>query len=395
MAPLRDAATHETVTEAALARPAGYVLTAPVSNTLDTLTLLSLRQHAALLASLVVLYLLWRWRARRAPRPTAGRRLRRQALHGAAALAALLVVYAAAVLLPRPMAALDAAPQVLTIDFHAHTRFSHDGRRDWTPEHVRAWHREAGFSGAYITDHRTFEGARDAWSNNPPLAGEGVVLLPAIEAVWRGEHVNLLDADRRYRGLLTPTLRDIDEEALALASAVPGNEPLLIQTLPGDLSRIIAARGPRSAGVRAIELVDGAPRGLGQTRRERPRILHLADSLDLALVAGTDHHGWGYAAPGWTLLAIPGWRGMSPDQLSSAIAATLRTGGRLATRVVERYVADTEGGWRLPLTAPLVLWGMLRALSGEERIVWLAWIAALYALLHWRAVRRARRRASA
>src|SRR5437764_10613241 len=51
----------------------------------------------------------------------------------------------------------------------------------------------------------------------------------------------------------------------------------------------------------------------------RQRIVHIADSLNLALVTGSDNHGWGRAAPGWTLMRIPGWRGMSTDSLSRRI----------------------------------------------------------------------------
>src|SRR3982750_477808 len=49
IAPIRDAATFEAVAEATLRRPAGYVLLAPLSNVFDLLTLLSVRQHIALL----------------------------------------------------------------------------------------------------------------------------------------------------------------------------------------------------------------------------------------------------------------------------------------------------------------------------------------------------------
>src|SRR4051812_21407333 len=44
IAPIRDAATLEPVTEAVLRRPAGYVLLAPLSDVFDLLTLLSVRQ---------------------------------------------------------------------------------------------------------------------------------------------------------------------------------------------------------------------------------------------------------------------------------------------------------------------------------------------------------------
>ena len=385
--PLRDAVTLGP-TDAVLRRPSVYVLLAPVSDVLDLLTLLSVRQHVALLLTLALGFAIWWWwrvrgarLAARAPSAPAsrGRRVARVVARIGVPLVVVAGVYVAGVLLARPMAALDTgAPDILAIDFHSHTSASHDGRPDWTPEDNRAWHRDAGFGAAYVTDHRSFDGARAGWANNPPIGAEGVVLLPGIEVVWKGEHVNVLDADRAVRGLLDPLQRDVDEEALRLASLVRGNEPVLVETLPGDLSRMIPAAGPGTPGVRAIELVDGAPRGLGQTRRERARIIHLADSLNLALVAGSDHHGWGHTAPAWTLMYLPGWRGASPSELAPAVTAIVRSGGRGATKVVERYVADTETGIALPFTAPLVTWGMFRTLSVEERVVWIAWALALF-----------------
>jgi hypothetical protein len=388
--PIRDAATLGMVPEATLRRPAAYVLLAPLSNVLDLLTLLSVRQHVALLLTLALGYAAWWWlRGRRMPPTvTPARRAARIAARIGLALLAVLAVYFGGALLPRPMAALEVRPEIAVIDFHAHTRYSHDGRPDWGPEDVRSWHRDAGFSAVYISDHRTFEGARDGWANNPALAGEGVSLLPAIEVVWKGEHVNVLDADRMYRGIFNATLRDIDEDALRLASAVTGNEPVLIETLPGDLSRMIPAHGPGTPGVRAVEIVDGAPQGLGQVRRERARIVKLADSLNLALVAGSNHHGWGHTASGWTLMFLPGWRGATPERLAYAIETSIRRGGNGTTRVVERYVAGTETGLALPFTAPLVVWGMLRTLSMAERMAWLAWGVALVLLSRLRVRRR-------
>jgi len=380
VAPLHDAATFGPVGEVTLRRPMSYLLLAPVSNVLDTLTLMSVRQHIAIVLTIIVGYAIWWWCVGRVglASMTPARRALREVARLGVGLVLLVGLYVAVAIIPRPMAALDAGPDILVIDFHSHTRFSHDGRPDWTPEDVRAWHRDAGFNVAYITDHRTFEGARDGWANNPARAGDGTLLLPGIEVVWRGEHVNVLDADRMYHGLLNETLRDVDEKALTIASTLPGAEPVLIETAPGDLSKMVAAAGRGTAGVRAIEVVDGAPRGLGQTRRERARIVQLADSFNLALVAGSDHHGWGHTAAGWTLMFLPQWRAMSDDQLSKDISTIIRNTGRRATRVVERYVADTETGVALPLTVPLVGWGMLRALSSDERIVWLAWALAIY-----------------
>jgi hypothetical protein len=391
--PIRDAATGGAVPEATLDRSAGYLLFAPISAILDTLTLLSVRQHIALVITLVLGWLVWWWWSRReadlAVAP--GRRAVRIAARVGIALAALVGLYAVAVMVPRPMAALRTeGPALLAVDFHAHTRYSHDGRWNWEAEDVRRWHRKAGFDVAYISDHRTFEGAREGWANNPTQAGTETLLLPAIEAVWQGEHVNILDADRMYRGILDAQLRDVDTQALGLASLVAGNEPVLIETIPGNLSRVAAAKGRGTPGVRAIELIDGSPRGLAQGRQQRARILDIADSANLALVAGSDHHGWGHAAPGWTLLIIPGWRAASPEAVSRAIASTLRAAGRGGTRVVERYVANTDRPALVPFTVPLVGWGMLRTLSLDERIVWFAWIAAILLLQRVRGMRRRR-----
>lgn len=336
--PVRDAATLGAVREATLRRPTSYLLLAPVSDVLDTLTLLSVRQHIAFVLTLVLGFAIVRWAAGRAApsQMTSVRRVVREITRAGVALVLLVALYAAVAIMPRPMAALDAGADILVVDFHSHTRFSHDGRPDWSPEDVRAWHRAAGFDVAYITDHRTFEGARDGWANNPGRAGDGTFLLPGLEVVWRGEHVNVLDADRMYRGLFNDTFRDIDEKALTMASLLAGAEPVLIETVPADLSKVVGATGRGTAGVRAIEIVDGAPRGLGQTRKERERIVQLADSMNLALVAGSDHHGWGHAAAGWTLLVLPQWRAVAPEQLSSAISNVIRLGGRQATRVHRR-----------------------------------------------------------
>jgi hypothetical protein len=389
--PIRDAGTRGAVPEATLERTAGYLLIAPISAILDAITLLSVRQHIALVVTLVLGWAAWWWWTRR-ERDLAlppKRRAARVAARAGVALAMLAGLYVVAVLVPRPMAALQKDNlAILSVDFHAHTKYSHDGRWNWEVEDVRRWHRKAGFDVAYVSDHRTFDGAREGWANNPSQSGTETLLLPAIEAVWQGEHVNVLDADRMYRGILDASLRDVDTDALRLASLVPGNEPVLIETIPGNLSKVVPARGRGTPGVRAIEVVDGSPRGLAQSRQQRARILDIADSANIALVAGSDHHGWGYAASAWTLLILPGWRAAPPEEVSRAIAATLRSGGRGATKVAERYVADTDEPALVPFTVPLVAWGMLRTLSLDERVVWFAWIAVLVLLARVRRIRR-------
>jgi len=284
-----------------------------------------------------------------------------------------VLMYVSALAAPRPMAQFVASDGlVIAVDFHAHTKYSHDGRPGWGEDDVRSWARGAGFDAVYITDHRSFEGAERGIAANPSQAGEGVMLLQGLEAFYKGEHVNVLSAGRRFRGITTPDLKDIDEQSFVLASLIPATSPVAIETVPANLSKVPAATAG-TPGVTAIEIVDGSPRGLSQTRRDRERIVHLADSLNLALVTGSDNHGWGRAAPGWTLLRIPGWRGMGTDSLSRRIEQIIREGRREATRPVERTIASATNPITVILAAPLVAWTMFTTLGPDERVMWLVW----------------------
>jgi len=386
--PIRDAATLGPIGEGRLDLPAAYVAIAPISSILDTLTLLTVGQHIAL-----VLWAIGIFAAVRVGRARRGTTVRREVIAAIAFLAALVVTYAAAAVLPRPMAQLVTSDEtVLAVDFHSHTKASHDGRPDWTDEDVRAWHRAAGFDAVYITDHRSFDGAERGIASNPPFAGQGTMVLQGIEAFFNGEHVNVLSAGRRYKGLLTPDLKDIDPQSLMLASMLAKTAPVTIETVPANLNKVPALTDKGIPGVMAIEIVDGSPRGLSQTRRDRARIVHIADSLNLALVTGSDNHGWGRAAPGWTLFRIPGWRGMRTDSLSEILELVLRQGRREATRPVERVVAGGQNPASLVFAGPVIAWRMLSTLAPDERVMWLVWTWSLVAVV--RGLRRYRFRPS-
>lgn len=398
--PIRDAATGSVVEEARLVIPASYLVLSPLFDVLDTLTLLSVRQHVAVLVSLLLLWAIWRGWPRRSAvvseRPL-GRRVVREAGLFAAYLIGIVGVYALMALTPRPMARLVLTDlDVLAADVHAHTQYSHDGRDGWTAERVRRWAADGGYDVVYISDHRTLEGVEEALPNNPAVAGQGTVLLPALEVVLRGERVNVLSFGSTYAGITDAALRDIDDGSLRLASLVRGKEPVLVQTVPADLAKVVGHAGPGTPGVRAIEVVDGSPRGLGQTRRQRARIVRMADSLGLALVAGSDNHGYGRTVPGWTLFRVPGWRNAAPVQLAEELERQIREGGRAATRVAERRVAEPgDSVLQLVLAAPIAFWRMLTTLSLEQRLMWVIWIWALTLVaVTWR-VGRARRAARA
>ena len=384
VSPVRDAVTLGEVGEARLSVSAGYTAIAPLSAVLDTITLLTVAQHIALLLWVILVYVAWR-----VSRPRGATMPLREARNAAFLLGGILVTYAAVALLPRPMAALATSDDtVLSIDFHAHTKYSHDGRPGWTEDDVRNWHHAAGYDVAYITDHRSFEGAERGIASNPGQAGEGTMLLQGLEAFFRGEHVNVLDAGRRFKGITTPDLKDVDEQSLSIAAVIPATTPVIIETLPGNLARIPVTTTQGATGVAAIEIVDGSPRGLSQTRRERARIVRIADSLNLALVVGSDNHGWGRAAPGWTLMRIPGWRGMTTDSLSRRIEGVLGIGCREATRNVERRIAGGSTPIALAFAGPAIVLRMLTTLSPDERVMWIVWVWAIaLAPRVWRSVR--------
>src|SRR5579859_2869375 len=238
-----DAVTGAHVDEAQLTRSIAYVVVAPVSDVLDTITLLSVPQHIGLVLWAIGLYVVGRVLRRSTS-------LAREVMGVVVLLAAIVVIYAAAAVMPRPMAQLTTTdPAVIAIDFHSHTKYSHDGRAGWEPADVREWHRAAGFDVAYVTDHATYTGAQEAVASNPARAADGTVLLPGLEAYYHGEHVNVLGAGQRFVGLTTTNLQDVDTSALALASMITGTEPVLIETFPGKLSQVIAARGKSTAGV--------------------------------------------------------------------------------------------------------------------------------------------------
>jgi hypothetical protein len=390
VAPLRDAASGG-ATDARLHLSAAFVVLAPLNNTLDALSLLSVREHAAVWLALAAAYGAWRFFASRAGRAR-GRTADRGAMHEvrllAMALVCLIAVYATGALVSRPMAAIELPSRdsdLVTIDFHSHTNASHDGRTWFTPERNRAWHQAAGFDVAYISDHFTFAGADAGVRANPPHAGDGTVVFSAIECLEGGEHVNVLGVTSADYALFNG--RYLSPAAVGAAISAGRTPPVTIQTIPGSLGRVPRAGMADVVPVRAIELSDAAPRGLSDSDRNRTRILALADTLGLAIVAGSDNHGWGRTAAAWSVMRVPGWRALDPLALEDQIENGIRADGRRAVRVIERTrpvwptneAARGVSGWvSIATGAPRFLgqfvWQLAATRSWPERVSWLAWL---------------------
>ncbi|NUQ21852.1 MAG: hypothetical protein HOQ09_12960 [Gemmatimonadaceae bacterium] len=347
--------------------PGAYLATAPISDLLDTLTLLTPGQHGAIFAWALAAFLAWRaLRWRRGP-ARSWRALARETVLLALFLVAYAGFYVLGLLVPRPMAALalrDA--DALAVDVHSHTAASHDGRRGYDAEANRRWHAAAGFAAAYVTDHVDFSGAEAGMARNPARAGDGTVLLPGIESALPGAHVMVLGA-RRAMG--------VDHDgALDVARIDSARGLITVLAFPARLGSV-----PPRLALDAVEGSDGAPRGLRFTRKHVVQIRDFAAAHHLVRVAGSNNHGWGRTAAAWTVLRIPGWRAMTPDSLDAAIRTTLRRG--VGARVVLRAVVAPPASNALWIATPvLVAWDMLRRLSTSERLVWLVWIWGLVGL---------------
>ncbi len=364
--PLRDAVTFGDVAGMRLAISREFAILAPLCTVLDMQSLLTVPQHIALLVTLLVGFAIWRAAAfaRSTTYPVWRRELGSLLLVLAVPVALLLVN----VLVPRPMARLVVDdPNTVVVDVHAHTASSHDARPDWTQARVREWHAASGFNVAYITDHKRFGGAIDGLAANPARAGDGVVLLSGLELRSGGQHVNVLSMTQAESAYVVGG--DHLTKAIRLAD---GRKPIIVQTVPFKLPLFAGPGQDSLAWTTALELNDGAPRGLTMGLKSHAALLRLADSLNLALVAGSDNHGWGNTSSAWTLVNVPGWRDMSPGALAVALE-TAMSRGRQATQVVERRTPLLLSASQVALTVPVMLITAARGLTPPERVSWIVW----------------------
>ena len=368
LSPLVDAVHPDAAVAGSLRTSLLYDLIAPVSNILDSLTLLTPAQYWQTFALSATIFFAWGivrdGRERRGFSPVRVARATLRFLLGTVALIGIMLV------VTRPMAALNLSDkELIAVDFHSHTSASHDGRPGFDAEHNRDWHRSAGFNVAYVTDHRTFDGALDAMRQNPATAGDGTVLLPGVELHDVGEHPLLLGVDPARMRITSPDWQDAAIKADG--GPVP---PILLLTMPGELENIPANELSGEVRIAGVEISDGCPRGMAQTATDHNLILALATKLNVATVAGSDNHGWGRTAPAWSALRIPGWREMSPASLDSAIRSTIIAGRPGSALVIaRRTAAPSSGGVKSALGGASVAFMMFRTMNARERLSWIVW----------------------
>lgn len=387
LTPLVDPANPSALLTATLRTSFAYHLVAPLSNILDALTLLSPPQYAATLGLSATIFFgvcfFRRSRSRRRFVPTAVLRDTLRFMGGTIAVVGVGLV------LSRPMASLVLSdPDLIAVDFHSHTAASHDGRAGFTAERNREWHSSSGYNAAYVTDHNTVDGALEGALHNPARSGDRTVLLAGVELRDGDEHPLLLGVDPKRMRITSPDWKDAAIEA----DGGPG-PPILLLSLPGNIRRLPSGETDGVVRLEGIEVSDGSPRGLAQSARDKDAILAVAETLHLALVSGSDNHGWGRTAPAWSVLRIPGWREMTPADLDIAIRRTIISEGPRAIQVIaRRTVSPPASTAALPLSGLMVGVLMLRTMSPADRLSWIAWSCSLLlvSMLARRKIRRMR-----
>jgi hypothetical protein len=375
---LRDALNGLVFDGGHLSYSNAYIAFSPLYDLLDAMALLTLQQHYGLIGSVLLAWLVRRWR--KASRTGLPVQWSRELSSLAFVLTSLVGLYAFGIFVPRPMAKLHVNDtDIAVVDLHSHTDASHDGRRGFDVEANRAWHAAAGFDVSYVSDHLSPEGT-PSWREverglkaNPVHAGDATVIATAIEAHSGSEHVIILGATADDIGMF-----GAPDHLRYGARLRTGVVPVVIQTIPGTLANFARGDIDTLTPSIAIEVNDAAPRGLAQNLRDRPLITRMVDSLNLAPVAASDNHGWGRTAASWTLVRVPGWRSLASDTLAARIEEIIRTRRRLSVRAIERRTPQV--GPRvseLVLTVPLMLWEMNATLGPQQRLGWLVWTWAI------------------
>jgi len=334
--PLLDAVTGA-APDADLSRPLAYVVFAPLSDTFDALTFLSLGRAQALLITWALG--LGAWGALR--RGTVRERVRR----GLLGPVLVLLTALGTVVLPRPVPALVTADSSATvIDYHAHTDASHDGRTilgGWSVQDLAHWHAVQGFGASYVTDHNIVFNRR---ITTP------IVLLPGVEWSVYQQHIVALGETRTLDR--TPYLADTPA-MLKLFAALHQQGAIAIASIPEywdhhreDLDQFVAA------GVDGFEIVNCAPKAIGFPAGARRDVMELARAHDLLVTGASDNHGWGKVTCVWNL-THPGARGFA------------------ANHVIARSLAMAQGnasGWTAGFSQPWLMQNLKKVFRRSWRL---------------------------
>ncbi len=355
---VRDAATGAWLPEYHLVFPRLHILFSPFCGVADLLTVFSLRQ--LILTGIYLMLAFWMFlRPRKALLVTL----------------CFLVFLAWGSLVPRPMARLVASdPDVLLIDFHSHSRASHDGRPRFTAQRNMDWHAKQGFHAGFITDHNRIETSQQAkalsrlqWKSTGYRSLEGEeVSLWKTHLLTLGVHERIdnqpYDSDAAKVPLF---VRDMRKKNIPVIASLP--EYWFYHWGQGVQDFV-------SWGVGGFEIINSAPKALDFPLDKRKEIVSLAQQHNLVLTGITDNHGYGYATAVWNAMRMPGWQALDPDALEQRVLQDLQSKRFGAVQVLERVVyrsSSTMGLWVSPF---INLFWYFRLLQLSQLLVWIGWI---------------------
>jgi hypothetical protein len=352
--------------------PGTYFILAPLFTLWDGISMLSMTRLEGLLIGLALVYLLWR--VIRAAGRTGRQRssIAREIGTLALSLVLLLAFLIIGALWHRPMLALaGTTPSEVVVDFHSHTRASHDVRDTWMrgfdSAANRRWHARAGFRAVFITDHNTVQAL--PVSHGPDAAP---VLCPGIEvSAWRSHIVLLGDSlpvDRtRYNASLDGLLSLLRSSETAYGALSLASLPEYRRNHWNRLDTLVGA------GLDGFEIVNASPKANELTRPERDRVIHLARDSNRFVAGVSDSHGWGATSMVWNLVRVPA--GAPPQAICSAVLNRLRSGFS-AIQIIERHRLRADSPWPLWLTPVGVLWESWRGMGWPLTVAWLVWVWA-------------------
>lgn len=378
-----DAATCEPLRGFSLAFPLGHLLLTPFSALADWLTFNSARQDKILIVYLLAAYWVV-WLLCRKPRPEGRSRMKAAARAVGGYLAYLAVVMgllAWAALSQRPMARLLAPhPDDLVLDFHSHTYRSHDGRPSFISRKNMDWHRQAGFSAAFITDHNTVSASAEARQISRDEASTGYRSLFGEEVSLHRAHIVALTPkewidNRSYDG-------DPDGIRRFLWDCGTRLKALCILSLPEYwLYNFDRVEQFADWGAKGVEIVNSAPKALDFPAGKRRQVVELCRRKGLFMAGASDNHGFSRAAYAWNVMRVSGQAALGPDALEKAVSETLRREGFSAVRVAARVKREPAEGLAIALDPILGLWTMLRAFTWLQAAVTLCWIWTIACIL--------------
>jgi hypothetical protein len=361
-----------------LSIPVVYLILAPAFTLWDGISMLSMSRLWGLLVGLAAIYVVWRigrltFGRQRAHSPWHRHLLRELALLGLS-IVLLLGFLLLGALWHRPMLSLTGvSPEEKVVDFHSHTKASHDVGSTWMrgfdTEANRRWHARAGFDAVFITDH-------NVTSREPRGAAGGTVLCPGIEvSAWRAHIVLLGDTLPVNRSRYNSSLEGL-RELLRTSEQAFGS--LTVASLPeykrnhwNRLDTLIAA------GLDGFEIVNASPKANELTRFERDSVTALAQTHNLFVVGVSDSHGWGATSMVWNLVRASS--GSHPSEPCRSVLDRLQSGFP-SVRIIERHRLRPDAWWPLWLTPLGVLWETWRSMGWALSISWIVWVWGFWAL---------------